>query len=129
MGDMDSTEAVILVGSNHSLRESIIEAVMLRLSGMLDCFRRSPAMETPDAAGEAAPYLNAVCSGFTDRSLKELTELTKSIEKEWGRTAESKSTGVVEIDIDIVVWGKDVLRPRDAMSDYFTIPFAKLVEG
>lgn len=126
---MDKTEVVILVGSNHSLRETMVEAVMLRLSEILDCFRRSQAMESPDATGKSAPYLNAVCSGFTDCSLADFTELTKSIEKELGRTAESKLTGVVEIDIDIVIWGKDVLKPRDAASDYFAMPFATLPEG
>lgn len=126
---MDRTEVVILVGSNHGSRESIVEAVMLRLSEMLDCFRRSPAMETPDAVGEAAPYLNAVCSGFTDCPLERFTVLTKSLEKEWGRTAESKSAGLVEIDIDVVMWGGVVLRPGDVSNDYFAIPFANLCGG
>lgn len=124
---MDKTEVVILVGSNHGSREAIIDAVMLRLSGLLDGFRRSPAIESPDAAGNAAPYLNAVCSGSVDCPLDKFTRLTKSLEMEWGRTAESKLTGIVEVDIDIVMWGGDVLRPREVSSDYFTIPFAALV--
>lgn len=128
VGDMDKIEAVILVGSNHRLRELMVETAVLRLSEMLDGFRRSKVIESSDVTGKSAPYLNAVCSGFTCRSLADFTELTKSIEKDLGRTAESKSTGVVEIDIDIVMWGKDVLKPRDATSDYFTTPFATLAE-
>lgn len=111
------------------MRGPMVEAVMSRLSGVLDRFRRSQVIESRDVSGKSAPYLNAVCCGFTDRSLADFTELTKSIEKEFGRTAESKLTGVVEIDVDIVMWGKDVLKPRDATSDYFTLPFATLAEG
>lgn len=126
---MEKTEAIILVGSNHSERVAIVESVMARLSEMLEGFVGSAGIELPDASGKGSPYVNAVCRGEVACGLDELTRQTKALEAEWGRTAESKQRGVVEVDIDVVVWGGKVLRERDASQDYFKIPLSRLDAG
>ena len=42
----------------------------------------------------------------------------KEIETQQGRTSLSKQTGIIPIDIDIVVWNDEVMRPRDLQHEY-----------
>lgn len=44
---------------------------------------------------------------------------TKQIEMQLGRAPEMKASGLVPIDIDIVFFDCEVMRPQDAASAYF----------
>ena len=64
-------------------------------------------------------YLNAVVKIFTDTDHQELHNVLKTMEKAHGRTPESKLSGKIPLDIDIVVWNGEIIRPQDWKQDYF----------
>ena len=48
------------------------------------------------------------------------------MEKAAGRFPQSKLSGEVPLDIDIVVWNDEVKRPRDMVQDYMQIGLLEL---
>lgn len=88
----------------------------------------SNVYQTPALNGRDADYCNAVVRIVTSLSFEELNLKCKQIERQLGRTPESKLVGRVEIDIDIVVWNGDVVRPKDFSHSYFMIGYNQIKE-
>ncbi len=55
-----------------------------------------------------------------------LIQLGKEFEAECGRSAESKCRGIVEMDVDLVKYGKTILRPEEFTRTYFLTGYNKL---
>ncbi|MDE6268649.1 MAG: 2-amino-4-hydroxy-6-hydroxymethyldihydropteridine diphosphokinase [Muribaculaceae bacterium] len=68
-------------------------------------------------------YRNAVAKLETPLALETLNELLKKYETEHGRDDEARRSGLVPIDLDIVIWDGKALRPNEMNRDYFTIGF------
>lgn len=66
-------------------------------------------------------YLNAVCFGQTNCMLEYIQTLLKQTEMAMGRKNGPESYGQVAIDLDLVEWDGEILRPDDAVQDYYTI--------
>lgn len=124
---MDRNMAVILIGSNHPLKSRLIEAAARMLADEFVDFTRSKPVRSRDAGGGGSVYDNVVCMGETDMDLQKLSALVKDIERTLGRTSRSKAVGIVEVDIDIVIWNGVVVRPVDASRSYFKEPYSELV--
>ena len=75
--------------------------------------------------GTAAPYMNAVASGCTELDYCALNRLAKDFEVEYGRDADCRKRGVVPIDIDIVIWKSETLRPLDFSREFFRLAIGK----
>lgn len=69
--------------------------------------------------GSPSGYLNEVLVLHTSLDSDELLTFTKDLEHRLGRRPEHKAQGIVPIDIDIVIYDDDVLRPLDYDSAYF----------
>lgn len=78
--------------------------------------------------GQSADYLNMVARVRTSATLPELTALCKAFEEECGRTPESKQRGSIEMDVDIMKFGGDVLRPAEWSRPYFTLGLSQLTD-
>lgn len=63
--------------------------------------------------------MNAVFSGYSYIPFEKLNENLKSYELQHGRDSEARRKGRVPIDLDIVKWNHEILRPRDYAADYF----------
>lgn len=68
---------------------------------------------------EKPKYMNAVVSGYSDIPFEPLNENLKAYELGHGRDSEARRKGEVPIDLDIVTWNHEILRPRDYAADYF----------
>lgn len=123
---MDKNQAVALIGSNHRLKGRFIESAMMALSELFQISARSEIVKSFDVEGSGTVYANLVCLLRTGLPLEEVSELVKGIERRLGRSSCSKARGVVEIDIDIVIWNDKVIRPADASRPYFSEPYAVL---
>ena len=71
--------------------------------------------------GECARYLNTVCMGITDVTLDDFQAFLKKKETDMGRDRGKKTFGCVAIDMDLVEWNGDILRPKDAAQDYYRV--------
>lgn len=86
----------------------------------------SDIYSTPALNGRSADYLNMVARVSTELPLAELTAQCKEFEAECGRTPESKSRGSIEMDVDIMQYGDDILRSNEWTRDYFLIGLNQL---
>lgn len=119
-------EIVLSLGSNCGDRHANVHAGIEWLSGMLFNFRVSHIYATPDCLGSQKEYMNAVAIGTTVLSPIEMDKLCKEYEVSNGRDAEARKSNLVPIDIDLVIYGHDILRPRDFARDFFQIGFKSL---
>lgn len=63
-------------------------------------------------------FLNQLAVVYTDKEKEDVSILLKSLEKELGRSSADKEKGIVKIDVDIVVWNEEVVKPSDISRSY-----------
>lgn len=104
--------AVISLGSNSLSAVANIRRAVGSLSS-LGRVTASPSKPSGDG------YTNCVAELLTSLDFDALRDASKLIEAEIGRTPGDKEQGRVEIDIDIVYFDSELLRPLDAARPYF----------
>lgn len=120
---------ILCLGSNSGDRENHIRSAVDSLSSFFVApAQMSDLYETPCCKGIGAPYLNTVLYAVTWLTLEELCEAARLIERNHGRTSESKYTGIVPLDIDVVVADSSVLRPHDMEQHYFQLGYSQLAK-
>lgn len=119
-------EAIFSIGSNCGNRHAFVSEGLKWLSCLLSDFRCSSIYATPDCHGGYKEYLNAVVYGRTSLSQKELDNLCKRYEADCGRNEEMRNAGQVPVDIDIVIYDGDILRPNDYKREFFKIGYAMI---
>lgn len=72
-------------------------------------------------------FLNTLGYFKSDLSKNEIISHCKHIEKTMGRLVEHKSEGKVIIDIDLIQWGDEIIKPDDFKRSYVIdlLPFVK----
>jgi len=120
------TEVWLSLGSNCGDRKKNVSDAMSWLPDALDSFACSDIYETPEIHGIGDPYYNAVIRGISSRGFYELNRLFKEYELSSGRDSASRERGDVPIDIDIVVWDKDIIRPKDFYHSFFQIGYMQI---
>lgn len=63
-------------------------------------------------------FFNRAACLYTQLSSEELIARFKQIERENGRTLESKDQGVVPLDIDLLMYDDFILKPEDLKKEY-----------
>ncbi|MDE6021927.1 MAG: 2-amino-4-hydroxy-6-hydroxymethyldihydropteridine diphosphokinase [Muribaculaceae bacterium] len=116
-------EVVFSIGSNCGDRHTNVKAGIEWLAHIISDFKVSPIYATPDCLGSQKEYINAVAKGASSLSAEKLESLCKKYESSCGRNDETRKSNLVPIDIDLVVYGPDILRPRDFSREFFQIGF------
>lgn len=84
--------------------------------------RFSSIYETdPVGQHQHAKYKNCVGQVVVSGSFDYWKQFFKQMERDMGRDEASKLQGNVPLDIDIVVWNDDVVRPKDLEASYTQI--------
>lgn len=73
---------------------------------------------TPEGTENSAPYLNQAAVMETDMPAGELKAFFKEIEKKCGRTSEGKLKGIIPLDIDLLIFGTQIMKPADMNKSY-----------
>ena len=110
---------VLSIGRNSADREAQMTTCIAWLRGIGTLTKLSSVYNSPASNGKDPDYLNAVAEIATALTHPELTKLLKDYERQCERTPQSKSLGSIPIDIDIVMWNGEVLRPKDFAQYYF----------
>lgn len=97
------TAFVVSIGSNVLEHEAMMSRTVKWLEEQFDDVRVSEIYETPEYSRRYDPYFNCVASASTCMSLDDAVKLMKEWEMKCGRTHQSKITGKVVIDLDIVI--------------------------
>ncbi|MBR6640077.1 MAG: 2-amino-4-hydroxy-6-hydroxymethyldihydropteridine diphosphokinase [Muribaculaceae bacterium] len=119
--------AVLSLGSNSSDKELQMKNAIKQTTQIFDNVVVSEIYEEPAHNGIDAPYLNTVMVVSTAMTIDEVNLLLKRWEIECGRTPELKQNGVVPIDLDIVMWNREVVRPVDYSRSYVSKGIAQLL--
>ena len=119
---------VLCIGSNMEPKRRNVEDAIRWCSGLCGDIRCSSIYETPEIHGIGAPYANAVLEAFTEYGYEDLNTLLKSYELRMGRDGHARQHGIVPIDVDIVLWNDEIIRPKDFRQSFFRIGFMA-IEG
>lgn len=123
-----NSTAVLSFGSNCGDRNRNVQRALDWLSLNFSDPKVSGIYETPEIHGVGNPYMNAVGSCKVECSLSELIAFTKEYENSNGRDSECRQRGDVPIDIDVVVWNNEIVRPLDYSCSFFKIGYSMITE-
>lgn len=122
MESSDKLPFIISLGSN--LPSSEANANLDRAEVFLkELFKNdivfSSHYESPGVgSGKGKTYLNSVAKGYTNFDFSFIRSTLKDFEKSLGRSQETKSKGIVPIDLDLLTLGDDIFKERDLSQDY-----------
>ena len=104
-------QVFVSIGSNIDPRNNIEEARII-LGNLFDC-TFSGLYETRAEGFEGNDFINSVVGFETDLQLIELRDKLKQIEKKMGRTNIQKGMSDRIIDLDIILYGDQVIEDDD----------------
>lgn len=110
---------LISIGSNCANAETMMTRANRWLSTQFSIVDSSGVYSTKALNGTSGDYLNEVILLDSSMSVTEITAAAKEFERLCGRTAESKTNGAIEMDIDIVQADNTILRPVEFTRAYF----------
>lgn len=113
---------IISLGSNlcPSEAESNLSKAEIFLSGLFaaDIIFSSHYSTPGVGSGEGKTYLNAVAIGHTSLSAEAIRTSLKDFELRTGRTPKVRALGIVPIDLDLLMLGDNVFKPKDLSQSY-----------
>lgn len=121
------TPCTIGLGSNTPDKEERINAALKFLKELLDDPSISDIYDSQAFNGKDAPYLNAVVHGHSRLNYDKTLACLKEYEANHGRNREEKKEGEVAIDLDLVIWDFQIIRPKDFERHYFNRGYAQLL--
>ena len=111
-------KTVLGIGSNTDARFNIKQATDY-LRFYFPNIKFTSTIETmPYGDMFTTPFVNALAYFKTDLSKDEILLQLKLIEKTMGRLPSHKEEGIVVIDIDLVQWNNEILKPDDYKRNY-----------
>ena len=115
---MDVHHCLICLGSNYEYGKRL-EAASQALKLHFPDIVFGKEMETEAIGGTwLSPFGNQLAKFSTHLSAEEIRFILKQIEKDNGRMSEDKSQGIVKLDIDLLMYDDDILKPDDMKRDF-----------
>lgn len=113
-----SNQVLLSLGSNQDSERNIRCAARLLDEYFERITYSEPVYTDPVGTGLPGPFLNQVAMACTGDTPEEITKVLKQIERRLGRTPESKISGHIPIDIDLLQWNDRILKPADLEREY-----------
>lgn len=123
MDDRHTTQVTIMLGSNTGDRKANLDNAVKALSGHVDRIAVTRDIDNPDFTGRGPDYLNRLLTGTTTLPLPGLKAALKETETVLGR--DRTTPRLVAIDIDIVVYDDEIVKP----SEYTSPPCQALLDA
>ena len=115
---MNLHTCLLCMGSNIE-PSSCLSAARSALLSHFPSIRFSKEMVTEAiGSGFLSPFHNQVASFTTSLSTEEVRTILKGIEQSQGRLPEDKVQGVVKLDIDLLMYDEQVLKPKDMEREF-----------
>ena len=109
---------IISLGSNSNGETNLGKAErLLRDAFPVVLFSESIYTE-PLNLPASAPFLNQLVLAYSPLSALDVRALLKEMEIKIGRTPQSKSVGIIPIDIDLLQWNDQILKADDYNRTY-----------
>jgi 2-amino-4-hydroxy-6-hydroxymethyldihydropteridine diphosphokinase len=112
--------AIIMLGSNSDA-DINLELAKDQLSSYFDVVKESSTTTSkPFGKNYHADFWNKALKILSVETKEETIYIFKNIEAEMGRTADSKKSGIIPIDIDLIFWNDNQVH-----SDYDRFDFVR----
>ena len=112
--------AIIMLGSNTDVKENM----RLTMNRLVECFEvthKSLQVNTePVGAQFSSNFLNVALKLLSEEPIDATVAIFKQIERKMGRLPDSKLTGIIPIDIDLIFWNNDLIH-----DDYNNFDFVR----
>lgn len=119
IGQTAAPQVILSLGSNCGDRRRALEDAVVWLNAVLENGYHSDIYETESVSGDGKKYLNCVMAGRCPLDAAELARRCKDYESRAGRDEACRRAGQVPIDIDVVYFDNEAIRPREASAGYF----------
>lgn len=117
---------LLSIGSNCPCgREMMAKAIEWLHANFTDV-NTSGIYRTQALNGRSADYLNMVARASSPQTPGDVAAMAKEFERQCGRSPLSKSSGCVEMDVDVIAADSTVLRPDEFTRAYFIRGFEML---
>lgn len=110
--------ALLSIGSNVYSRTNIDKAKRMLLRTFEGIEFTSSIMSAPYDETHLFPFRNVLAAFETTLTKEEIIAKIKQIERAGGRTPYDKETGRINLDIDLLKYDDEILRPTDYERDY-----------
>lgn len=111
-------EVLISIGSNINKEKNLTVCQQL-LNASFDCIQYSDiSITVPYGNNYQDNFINQLAMILTNDEKNVVSNILKSIEKKIGRVPEDKNLGIVKIDVDIIIWNNNVIKPEDITRSY-----------
>lgn len=117
---------VVSIGSNSLDKDKRVNECFKWLEKSYRSCIFSTSYITKALNGKDFDYVNAVASFDSDKELDLIVKELKDYERLCGRTPQCKINGSIPIDIDVVVYNREILRKKDFDCDYFQLGWKQL---
>jgi len=114
-----SHTATLLLGSNVPDRDWRLANAVAEITRIANILARSDIFISPDRSGLGAPYANIAIQCATELTCEQIRAAISGIETRLGRTPQSKLSGIMPVDIDLVIWDDTVVSKSDYDTPYF----------
>jgi 2-amino-4-hydroxy-6-hydroxymethyldihydropteridine diphosphokinase len=111
-------KVLISIGTNVDRETNLALCRKLLGSAFLRIIYSDTSVTSPYGNTYKNDFLNQLAVVYTDKTKSEVGGILKLLEKDMGRKASDKQKGVVKIDIDLVVWNEEILKPDDLSRSY-----------
>lgn len=119
-------KVIFSISSNDTDREAKVHDAVEELRSLFPELKTSDAFTSADYTGQGPEYLAVAASAETEFPLDRLKIFVKAFEWNVGRDPEAAPSPIVPIDIDIVSYGDQILKPHDLDQSAFREAIASL---
>jgi len=108
---------ILSIGSNHKA-EINMQRTHEMLGKVMTDTRFTGIIETEDSEGGGDSFLNQMALGDTEMPFAAFRAYTKKLESILGRTPKRKAYGIIDIDIDILMFDGKTMKPYEWEQPY-----------
>lgn len=131
------TKAAIALGGNvGDVKSTFKKAITLLEESCFTVIQMSPLLKNPPVGcvEGTSDFINGALTGYWEGTAKELLALCQTIETTLGRPKEHKSNHSRTIDLDIILFGNQIINsrtlkiphPRAQIRDFVLIPLSQI---
>ncbi len=121
-------KALISIGTNVNRETNLALCHELLNGAFSEITYSNTSITTPYGNTYKDDFLNQLAFIYTSETKEEILKRLKSIEKKIGRNATDKVNGNVKIDIDLVIWNDEILKPDDMERSYIIDLLPSLID-
>lgn len=111
-------KALISIGTNENREANLTLCHQLLKTVFEEIHYSDTSITEPYGAKYQNDFLNQLAVAYTQKGKEEIYIQLKTLEKEMGRNTSDKDAGIVIIDIDLVIWNEEILKPTDITRSY-----------